>query len=85
MPLTEAPTPLDQLEAQLLSLPEDERLHLVHFLWESLEPESSEQAEFSPEYIAELDRRSAEIADGTAVMIPMEVAMQHIDEIIRRG
>jgi putative addiction module component (TIGR02574 family) len=85
MALTEATNPLDQLEAQLLSLPENDRLHLAHFLWESLPPEYEEQEEFSPEYVAELDRRSAEIAAGTAVMIPMEAAMQHIDEIIRRG
>jgi putative addiction module component (TIGR02574 family) len=84
MPLT-----LDQLREEALSLPTEDRRHLMDSLWDSFEDDDTEEepseAEFSPEYLAELDRRSAEVANGTAVLIPFDEAMQHISETIRRG
>jgi putative addiction module component (TIGR02574 family) len=79
MPLT-----LDQLREEALSLPTDDRRHLMDSLWDSFDGEGQEEeAEFTPEYLAELDRRSAEVKDGTAVMIPYDEAMKQIDETIR--
>lgn len=75
---------LDQIREEALSLPTDDRRHLMDSLWDSFDDEDSEEdAEFTPEYLAELDRRSAEIKDGTAVMIPFDEAMSRISETIR--
>jgi hypothetical protein len=83
MPLT-----LDQLREEALSLPDEDRRHLMDSLWDSFGDDEmdsgSDGAEFSPEYLAELDRRSAEVANGTAVLIPFDEAMKHISETIRR-
>lgn len=79
---------LDQLREEALSLPDNDRRNLMDSLWDSFDDdeieEESGEAEFSSEYLAELDRRSAEVANGTAVLIPFDEAMKHISETIRR-
>ena len=49
-------------------LPEQDRLRLIDALWDSVPPES--EAAFSEEWIAEIQRRVAELDAGTAKTIP---------------
>lgn len=51
-----------------LALPEDERIRLVERLLETLGPETDQVDEKS--FIAELHRRSAEIDQGNAELVP---------------
>jgi putative addiction module component (TIGR02574 family) len=75
---------LEQLRKEALSLPTDDRRQLMDSLWDSFEGQTSDdEAEFAPEYLIELDRRSADVEKGTAVMIPFDEAMRHISETIR--
>jgi putative addiction module component (TIGR02574 family) len=55
------------LEAAL-ALPEDDRIHLVERLLETLGPETDIEDE--ADFLAELARRSAEIDQGKAEMVP---------------
>jgi len=79
MPLT-----LDQLREEALSLPDEDRRHLIDSLWDSLEDEMDE-GEFTPEFLAELDRRSAEVDNGTAVLIPYEEVKRHMESLLRKA
>lgn len=60
----------DRLLAAALALPEEERIRLVERLLESLPPEGG--AETEEEFAAELERRAAEVAAGTADAIPWD-------------
>ena len=51
-----------------LALPEHDRLHLVEELLESLGPEADELDEKA--FLGELQRRSAEVEQGTAALVP---------------
>jgi putative addiction module component (TIGR02574 family) len=51
---------LDSLTTQCLALPLDQRVELTQRLWQSLEGELDEDAEF----FAEIERRDAEMAKG---------------------
>jgi putative addiction module component (TIGR02574 family) len=76
---------LDQLEEELLSLPESNRIRLATTLLHSLPIPDGILEEGTPEFEAEIARRCAEIEDGTAVMIPHEEVMRHLDELLARG
>jgi hypothetical protein len=84
MPLT-----LDQLREEALSLPDDDRRHLMDSLWDSFGDDEIEdgpdEAEFAPEFLAELDRRSAEVENGTAVLIPYEEVKRHMETLLRKA
>ena len=56
---------IEDLKLELTALTNRQRADLAHFLIQSLEPESDEDAEAS--WDAELTRRVAEIEGGTAV------------------
>ncbi len=60
---------IDQLTAEALALPPEERLTLAHTLYESV-PE--EEKEFDPEYWREILRRAEEMESGKVVGIPWE-------------
>jgi putative addiction module component (TIGR02574 family) len=83
------PLVLDQLREEALSLPDDERRHLMDSLWDSVGDDDTEnaqdEAEFTPEFLAELDRRSAEVDNGTAVLIPYEDVKRHMQSLLRKA
>ena len=58
------------LEA-VLGLPANERAELASTLWDSLESETDDQ-EFDAGFLAEIDRRSDEIHQGTAKLYRWE-------------
>ena len=60
----------DQLKDQLSRLPIKTRAELAHFLIESLDGETDDDWEAAWE--VELDRRMAEIENGTVVGIPAD-------------
>ncbi len=60
----------DQLKDQLSRLPIKTRAELAHFLIESLDGEADDDWEATWE--VELDRRMAEIENGTVVGIPAD-------------
>jgi putative addiction module component (TIGR02574 family) len=77
---------LDELEAQAMKLPPQERGELIHRLLTSLDGEP----EGTPEQIAkawdeEIARRVAEIDAGTAVLIPEEEVFAEIDAMLRKA
>jgi putative addiction module component (TIGR02574 family) len=76
---------LEDLEEKLLSLPEDNRIRLVSTLLESLPTPSGVMEEGTPEFEAELDRRCEEIDNGTATLIPYDVVMREIRDLLERG
>ena len=75
---------LEDLEEKLLSLPEDNRIRLVSTLLESLPTPGGVMEEGTPEFEAELDRRCAEIDNGTATLVPYETVMQQIRDMLDR-
>jgi putative addiction module component (TIGR02574 family) len=84
MPLT-----LDQVREEALSLPEEDRRHLMDSLWDSFGDEDTEDetddGKFTPEFLAELDRRSAEVENGTAVLIPYEEVKRQMESLLRKA
>jgi putative addiction module component (TIGR02574 family) len=56
---------VDQIIHAALSLPEDERLQVVDAIVQSIGP----QQPLSAAWLAEIERRSQEIDDGTATML----------------
>jgi len=84
MPLT-----LDQLREEALSLPTDDRRQLMDFLWDSFDGQDladiDEELEFTPEFLAELERRSAEVDNGTAVLIPYDEVKRHMEGLLRKA
>ncbi|HEX6749682.1 MAG TPA: addiction module protein [Longimicrobium sp.] len=61
-----------------LALPREERETIARVMLESLD----EPADLDPEWQEEIANRIAEIRSGTAEMIPGEVVMAEIDEIV---
>jgi putative addiction module component (TIGR02574 family) len=61
----------DALLADAAQLPVAERLELIDALWDTLPDEALPP--LSAEWMAEIQRRSAELAAGTAKTIPWEV------------
>ena len=77
---------LEELENQALRLSPQERGKLIHRLIVSLEGEPEE----SPELVAnawdeEIERRSAEIDSGAAILTPEEEVFAKIDEKLRKA
>lgn len=77
---------LDELEAQALQLPPQERGELIHRLLVSLdgEPEGTPE-EIAKAWDEEIARRVAEIDAGTAILIPEEEVFAGIDEMLRKA
>lgn len=71
------------LLGQVLALPEDDRRWLADQIDATLGPAESQLPD-DPAFRAELDRRLQSIADGTAVLIPWEVARENIRAELER-
>ena len=69
---------IDQLTAEALALPPQERLTLAHALYESV----PEEEEFDPEFIRELMRRVEEMDSGAVQGIPHEEVMEEMRRIV---
>jgi len=69
---------IEDLKSELAALTVGERAELAHFLIQSLEPETDEDAESA--WDAELGRRFAEIEGGTAVGKPAEQVFAELRE-----
>ena len=61
-------TPIEVLEAEVLSLPPVQRSHLLDRLLASLDPDTG----WEQEWAREADRREAEIATGQSSWLPGE-------------
>lgn len=70
---------IDQLTAEAMALPPEERLTLAHALFESV-PE--EEEEFDPEFIRELMRRVEELDSGKVAELSHEEVMQEARRIL---
>jgi putative addiction module component (TIGR02574 family) len=57
------------LRAQALELPRDERASLAHDLLESLDEPLEDPADMEAAWLAEVQRRMREIADGSADLV----------------
>ena len=76
---------LEKLEEDLLLLPEKDRVQLATTLLGSLPIPTGILELGTPEFEAEIERRSAEMIDGTVVGVPYEVVMKDIDALLSRG
>jgi len=74
---------IDALLADAAQLPIAERLKLIDALWNTLPDEALPP--LSDEWAAELLRRSAELAAGTAKTIPWEVVQSEALARLRRS
>ncbi len=71
---------IDQLTAEALALPPEERETLVQTLQESLSNEEEEHMD--PEYLHEIQRRAEEMRAGVVQGIPHEEVMREVQRII---
>jgi hypothetical protein len=69
------------LLAELLDPPVRERLRITGALLRSVDPEEDEDA--AAAWVAELDRRSASIENGSAQLIDAAAAHAHIRDALR--
>ena len=76
----------DSLESQLLTLPPADRARLIEVLLESLdqEAESGPVAEIEAAWVAEAERRVAELRNGTVQGIPAEQVFAEIRRKLAR-
>jgi len=79
------PTTLEKLEEDLLLLPEEDRVHLATTLLGSLPIPAGILELGTPEFEAEVERRSAEMMDGTVIGVSYEVVMKDIDALLSQG
>ena len=77
---------LKEIEEQALRLPLKERGELAHRLIVSLdgEPEDTPEA-ISQAWDEEIGRRVGEIEAGTAKLVPHEVVVAEIDELLKKA
>lgn len=74
---------LEEIEQQLLTLPEESRRRLAERLWDSVATPEEVETEFTPEQLAEFERRMKEVEDGTAVTYSHETVMREVRELLR--
>lgn len=75
---------LERLRDEALTLPEDERRKLVDSLSESLGNIPNELA-LSPEWMAEIDRRTRALENGTAELIDEEDVERELQQMLENG
>lgn len=75
------PMSIDQLTAEAMALPPEERLVLGHTLIDSV-PVQEEDEEFTPEYTQEILRRIEEMESGKVQGIPHEEVMEEAWRIV---
>jgi putative addiction module component (TIGR02574 family) len=66
-----------RLKEELLGLPEEDRVELAHFLWDSLEGEAGDEMEEGA-FIAELERRSVDAEAGRTTEEPFRKAIEEL-------
>ena len=69
----------EKLKARLLELPEDERIELANFLFDSV-PYPAEKPIEDAEFDAMLQRRIEELETGKVVGVPAEQVMNRLRE-----
>ena len=72
---------IDQLTAEAMALPPEERLAFAYTLIDSV-PGQEEDEEFDPEYMREIMRRVEEMESGKVVGIPHEEVMEELRRIV---
>lgn len=73
---------IEQLEAEVLKLPADERARLAEKLLESLAGEETDES-VEQAWIEEAHRRYQEMLDGAVVGIPADEAIERARERLR--
>ena len=68
------------LSEQALAMPHNDRLDITHLLWQSLPSMYGLFGEDDPEFIAELNRRIADMDSGKTVGIPHEEVMRRMKD-----
>jgi len=76
---------LKKLEEDLLLLPEEDRVRLATSLLSSLPIPEGILELGTPEFEAEIKRRSAEMMNGTVIGVSYEVVMKDIDALLSQG
>ncbi|MGK2952602.1 MAG: addiction module protein [Thiobacillus sp.] len=71
----------EQIKAEAMKLPPEERADLADWLWVSATPREEVKAAWD----AEIARRIAEIDAGTVELIPSEEVFARIDEKLRKA
>ena len=66
---------IEELKSHLSALPAQVREELANFLWDTLD---DSDLHFDPEFVAELERRSAEIKSGQVVGIPAAAVYEEL-------
>jgi hypothetical protein len=68
---------VDQLFARLAELPEAQREELAETFLEQLP--GDDEAEWDPEYVAEIERRVAKVEAGTATLIDFDDVLARLE------
>ena len=69
-----------ELCKQVLALPHEERLEVVHLLWQGLPSMYGLFGEDDPAFIREINRRMEETESGRTKAIPLEEVMRQLKE-----
>ena len=69
---------IDQIRTAALALPTNQRLELADSLYSSLE--AAGELQLTPEWIAELHRRSDDLESGREATIPWEEIRKEMEE-----
>jgi|HubBroStandDraft_5_1064220.scaffolds.fasta_scaffold3684175_1 putative addiction module component (TIGR02574 family) len=69
----------EKLKAQLLELPEDDRIELANFIYDSL-PDPAEERMEETEFDAMLQQRNEELESGKVAGVPAEQVMNRLRE-----
>ena len=73
-------TTVQEIEREALALPPDQRAQLVDKLWDSLG--DTTYPALSQSWIAEIERRRKQLAEGQAKSVPGEEVSRHAWEIV---
>ncbi len=76
--------PLNEIESELLNLPQAERARLAHRLIVSLDEDVPANQGIEAAWVSEIERRNAEIERGDAEPIPEEEAMHRVAEALKK-
>lgn len=75
-------TAADRITMDALALPPESREILAYQLLRSLEGENEQTPEISDRWVAEINRRAAELAQGKTEPIPAEDVLREVREAI---
>lgn len=77
--------PLQEIEQELLNLPQTERARLAHRLIVSLDEDVPTEEDVEAAWLEEIQRRDAEIERGEAQLIPADEVMRRVAEALKRN